>query len=217
MSHSPTIINQTNYTIVVFQDRGILYNKQVLNPGEAVSINKKETKGLIVPYQVHAVLGDERYLPTKKQSFINMVSTAAIPTAFVVGTVLTASSAGVLTGPSLALGPLVSGLVVNGIVVDAAAIVGGGIMASHAGMIGGILVKKHPDIFMTKSKAFIPGKRFLVVRGGYQEGPVEIEEISYEEFEKLAIQEFKSPFDTVNDKVKYYLRSTKIRQKVETI
>ena len=42
---SPTIVNNTEYPIVVFCERGVLYNKQVLYPGEALTITRKQTGG----------------------------------------------------------------------------------------------------------------------------------------------------------------------------
>ena len=100
---NPIIVNQTQQSIVVFLDRGVLYNKQILQPGQAVAMTRRETAGTVVPYKIHAVVGDEQALPTRTQSMKNLISTAAIPTAFIVGTMMAASSAGTMTGPSRAL------------------------------------------------------------------------------------------------------------------
>jgi hypothetical protein len=203
--HCPTIVNQTDHTIVVFQERGLLFNKQVLQPGEAVSISRGQTGGFLVPYYIHAVIGDERSLPDRKQSIKNLMSVAAIPTAFCVGAIVAAMSAGTLTGPSLALAPLVSGCVVNGVVIDAAAIAAGTIMASRAAVISEFIVKKHPSKFMCRSRRLRPGKRFVVVTGGVNDNLLIHDSVKESEFLKLGVQTFKSPMDTIKDKIKYYI------------
>lgn len=204
--HCPTIVNQTNQTIVVFLERGILYNKQVLHPGEAVGMTRLQTGGMFVPYYIHAIVGDERNLPDRKQSLRNLVSVAAIPTAFCVGAFATAMSAGVLAGPSAALAPLVSGMVVNGMVIDAAAIAGGTLVASRAAVVAELLVKKHPDKFFAKSSRLRPGKRFVVITGGLSDGPLTIaSDVKERDFKKLGIQTIKEPTDTVHDKIAYYI------------
>ena len=115
---NPVIVNQTQQSIVVFMDRGFLYNKQVLQPGEAIGMTREETSELLLPYKIHAVVGDDKALPTRRHSVTNMLSTAVIPTAFIVGTLMAASSAGTMTGPSLALKKAASGLVIKGMVID---------------------------------------------------------------------------------------------------
>jgi hypothetical protein len=151
-NHSPTILNASNHTIVVFQERGTLYNRQVLAPGEAVSMTKKQTGGRLWSYKVHAVIGDENCLPTANDSRKNLIKVTAIPAAFVTGCMITAISAGMLVGPAVALGPLVSGMVVNGVVIDAAALAAGGIAASRAQAVTDRLLKEQPDKFMSKTK-----------------------------------------------------------------
>ena len=206
--HCPTIVNQTNHTIVVFQERGVLYNKQVLLPGEAVTMTRRQTGGIILtPYFVHALIGDEKSLPTAADSRKNLVKVTAIPAAFVAGCLATAVSAGMLAGPSAALAPLVSGLVVNGVVVDAAAIAAGTVVATRAGVVTEMLLKKHPDKFFCKSGHLRPGQRFLVVTGGLSDGPVEIKEISKQEYDKLGIETLKEPIDEhkQNNEPHFYL------------
>lgn len=108
IDHSPTVVNGTNYPIVVFLERGTLYNKRVLQPGEAVCMTRRETGGAgILSYRVHAVIGDETCLPTKSDSMRNLAKECAIPAAFIAGCLVTAISAGTLAGPSAALAPLV--------------------------------------------------------------------------------------------------------------
>lgn len=49
------------------------FNRQVWEPGQAVSITKKQTGGhLVVPDKVHAVIGDEKCLPTGPDSRIQL-------------------------------------------------------------------------------------------------------------------------------------------------
>eukprot|EP00957_Ditylum_brightwellii_P030863 2338647-Ditylum_brightwellii.AAC.1 len=60
-----------------------------------------------------------------------MVNVAAIPTAFVIGALATAVSAGTLAGPSAALAPMVTGIVVKGVVIDSAAIAAGTVLAER--------------------------------------------------------------------------------------
>jgi hypothetical protein len=214
--HSPTIVNGTKHIIVVFQERGILYNKQVLRPGEAVTMTKQQTGGMfLTPYFVHAVIGDESAMPTKKQSVQNLVKVTAIPAAFCAGCLVTAVGAGVLAGPSVALAPLVSGMVVQGVVIDSAALVAGGMLASKAQMVSEMLLKKHPTKFMNKSTKLRPGERYLVVKGGLGDGPVEIANVTKKDFQKLGISSFKEPTDTVKDKIKYYLPGSKELKKDE--
>jgi hypothetical protein len=205
VAHCPIVVNGTQHSIVVFQERGILYNKQVLQPGEAVGMTRFQTGGLITPYYVHAVIGDERALPTRIQSVKNLVKVTAIPAAFIAGALTAAVGAGMMLGPAAALAPLVSGLVINGIVVDSAALAAGGIVASRAGMVTAFLLKHHPDKFMGKTGRLRPGKQYLVVTGGLSDGPVKIESKSKREFRKLDIPAIKAPMNTLHDKIKYYL------------
>jgi len=205
--HSPTILNATKYSIVVFQERGTLYNRQVLRPGEALSLTKHETGGApFLPYSVHAVIGDETSLPSKKDSIKNLVKVTAIPAAFVAGCFATAVGAGMLVGPSLALAPLVSGMVINGVVIDSAALAAGGLMATRAQVVTDLLLKQQPDKFMCKTGRMQPGRRYLVVKGGLSEGSVSIENIPERQFRKLEVLAWKKPMskDTKND-VQYIL------------
>lgn len=187
---SPVIVNNTEYPIVVFLERGVLYNKKALLPGEAVTMTKKQT-GILLSYKVHAVLGDESALPSTTDSIKNLAKVSAIPAAFVAGCVLTAATAGTLAGPSLALAPLVSGMVVKGMVIDASALAAGTIAADRAKKIAETVMKNHKEKFMCVSKSFRPGHRYLVVKGGLQDGPVEIEEIRKREFKKLELTTMK--------------------------
>jgi hypothetical protein len=205
--HSPTIVNQTNYSIVVFQERGFLYNQQILLPGEAMSMTPSQTTGNIplLPYYIHAVIGDERALPTRKQSMQNLVSVAVIPAAFCAAALATAMSAGTLAGPSAALAPLVTGMVVNGVVIDGAAIAAGAVAANRAAVLSEMLLKKHPNRFLARSARFQPGKLIVVVTGGMEEGNLTISPINEKEFRKLQIVRYKEPQDTIQDKIHFYV------------
>lgn len=208
--HSPTIVNCSKHTIVVFQERGTLYNKQVLHPGEAVSMTRNQTGGgFLVPYKVHAVIGDETSLPSGKDSVKNLVKVTAIPAAFVAGCLATAVGAGMLVGPSAALAPLVSGMVVNGVVIDAAAITAGGLLASRAQVVTDMLLKQQPDKFMCQTNRLRPGQRFLIVKGGLSDGPVEIKDVSKRQFSKIDISTWKEPMDANRNRIQYYFPSKK--------
>ena len=211
---NPIIVNQTNQSIVLFLDRGVLYNKQILAPGEAVGMTRKETAGTVVPYKIHAVVGDEKSLPTRRQSMKNLISTAVIPTAFIVGTLAAASSAGTLTGPSRALSRAAGGIVVRGMVIDSAALAAGSIAANRATMIAEKLLEKKPENFSAKSGHCMPGSRFVVIQGGIEE-PLTINFIKEKQFRQIEIVGVvKTPMDTLQDKVDYYvpamLRSSKV-------
>jgi len=197
-SNSPTIVNNTEYPIVVFCERGVLYNKQVLYPGEALTITRKQTGGgpLRIPYKVHAVIGDEGALPTNKDSIKNALRVSAVPAAFVAGCLITAASAGTLVGPSAALAPLVSGLVVQGVVIDAAAVAAGTMCADQAKKIAEVLLTQHKERLMCVTPRLKPGQRYLSVTGGLSEGPVIIKDVPYHEFDKFTIKAMKVPIKT---------------------
>lgn len=209
--HYPIIVNGTQHSIVVFQERGTLYNRQVLQPGEAVSMTRQQTGGggaiawlIRMTYDIHAVIGDESALPTPKQSVQNMIRLSAIPAAFCVGCLATAISGGMLAGPSAALAPLVSGMVVNGIVIDSAAIAAGVLVASRAQAVADMLIRKHPNLFMAKRSHIRPGERYFIVRGGVSDGPVVIEELKRRQFRQLKITTIKQPLPNEGT-LRYYL------------
>ncbi len=143
-------------------------------------------------YKVHAIVGDESCLASlADESAMNLLKNTAIPaTAFVIGCLVTAIAAGTLTGPSVALAPLVSGVVVNGVVVDSAAVAAGMALATRTRAITEMLIKDRPDgELAAKTKGMPPPKkgkgRYLVVTGGMSDGAVIINEIgSKEKFEK---------------------------------
>jgi len=148
---------------------------------------------LRIPYKVHTVIGNETALPTRKGSIKNVVRVSAFPAAFVAGCLVTAASAGILAGPSAALTPLVAGLVVQGVVIDTAAIAAGTICADQAKKIAEILLTQHKEKLMGMTPRLKPGHRYLSVNGGLNEGPVIINDIPYHEFDKLTIKAMKVP------------------------
>ena len=144
---------------MVFQERGTLFNRQVLQPNEALCVTAQQTGGgsigrtppklvplpkspLLGAYKVHAAIGDESSLPSGTDSAKNILRVSAVPAAFIAGCLATAVSAGTLAGPSAALAPLVSGLVVRGVVIDTAALVAGGVLANRTQMVTELLLAK---------------------------------------------------------------------------
>ncbi|KAG7345689.1 hypothetical protein IV203_033220 [Nitzschia inconspicua] len=198
--HSPTIVNGTEYPIVVFLERGTLYNTQVLHPGEAVCMTRRQTGGVgVLPYRVHAMIGDEASLPRKSDSLKNLVKSSVIPAAFVAGCLASAMSAGTLAGPSAALAPMVSGMVVKGVVIDAAALAAGSVMASRAKIVTELLLRKQKDKFMVMSSQFMPGQRYLKVTGGLSEGPLTINEMEKGKAKGMQVTAIKSPMALRDD------------------
>ena len=207
---SPTIVNNTEYPLVVFLERGILYNKQVLRPGEALTMTRKQTGGfhLRLPYRVHAVLGDEEALPTQSDSLKNLAKISAIPAAFVAGCMATAITAGALAGPSLALAPLVSGMVVSGVVIDASALAGGAMAANTAKKVADAVLKDHKEKLMGVTDNLKPGRKYLLVTGGLDHGPIKIDKISRRAFNKLELMAIKGPEPRVRPKLEQQLAAS---------
>ncbi len=158
---------------------------------------KQTSGGLLVPlpYKVHAMIGDESALPTTRACFTNLVRASAIPAAFIVGCLMSAASAGTLAGPSAALAPMVSGMVVRGVVIDSAALVAGAVMASRAQMVADLLLRKEKDKFMSVTSMLNPGERYLMVKGGVSEGSLTIEEIPKKKMSQVRIMAMKRPME----------------------
>jgi hypothetical protein len=194
--HSPTILNASNHTMVVFQERGTFYNCQVLRPGEAVSMTVQQTGGFpLLPYRVHAIVGNETSLPSRRDSTKNLIKETAVPAAFIAGCFATAISAGMLVGPSVALAPLVSGMVVNGIVIDSTALAAGAVMSTRAGVVTDMILKDRPNHIFAKTDRLKPGRRYLVVAGGLDDGPVKIDEVKKGSDTKFEVTVFKGPLN----------------------
>jgi len=173
--NSPTVVNETNYPIVIFLERGTLYNRCVLRPGEAVSMTRRETGGgkLRLSYKVHAIIGDERSLPRQTDSVKNFLKVSAVPAAFLAGYLLTASSGGMFK-----------------------AVAAGRLAADRTKKIATMLQKDHPETLMGVSAKLKPGERYLSVTGGMLEGPITIEEVSRRKFNKKTIKTMKTPLST---------------------
>lgn len=194
--HSPTILNASAHTMVVFQERGTFYNCQVLRPGEAVSMTVQQTGGFpLLPYRVHAIVGNVTSLPSRRDSTKNLIKETAVPAAFIAGCFATAISAGMLVGPSVALAPLVSGMIVNGIVIDSTALAAGAVMSTRAGAVTDMIFKDKPNHIFAKTDRLKPGRRYLVVIGGLDDGPVKIEEVKKGIDTKYEVKVFKGPLN----------------------
>lgn len=195
--NSPTIVNNTKYQIVVFLERGKFFNKCTLHPGEAVNMTRKQTGGgsLKFSYKVHAMIGDERSLPTKGDSIRNVLKVSAVPAAFAAGCLISAASAGTMTGPSAALAPLVRGIVVKGVTVSAADIAAGTLMAERTKKVAKILMENHEETVKCVTGKYKPKERYLSVEGGLLEGPIVVRDISRRKFKRLSITNTKAPMD----------------------
>ncbi|KAL3934268.1 MAG: hypothetical protein SGARI_003464 [Bacillariaceae sp.] len=201
--------------------RRFLYNKQVLQPGEAIGMTREETSELLLPYKIHAVVGDDKALPTWTHSMTNMLSTAVIPTAFIVGTLMAASTAGTMAGPSLALKKAASGLVIKGMVIDSAALAAGSLAASRATAIADRLIQEKPKNYSCKSGHCLPGRKFVAIRGGI-DSALTINFLKEKEFRQVElVGDLKMPMDTIEDKWNFYLpsmlQSTKKRQSMPAL
>ncbi|KAL3773668.1 hypothetical protein ACHAW5_000684 [Stephanodiscus triporus] len=193
--HSPTILNASNHTMVVFQERGTFYNCQVLRPGEAVSMTPSQTGGRpFLPYRVRAIVGDDSAIPSSRDSAKNLVKVTAVPAAFVAGCLATAISAGMLVGPSVALAPLVSGMVVGGVVIDSTAIAAGMVVSTRANAVSDFVLKDKPNGIFGRTERLRPGRRYLVVTGGLDDGIVNVKEVKEKDFAKrYVVKVWKAP------------------------
>lgn len=132
-------------------------------------------------------------LPSKIDSTKNLIKETAVPAAFIAGCFATAISAGMLVGPSVALAPLVSGMVVKGVVIDSTALAAGAVLSTRAGVVTDMVLKDKPNHLFAKTDRLKPGRRYLVVTGGLDDGPVMIEEVKKGETKKYEVKVFKSP------------------------
>ena len=147
-----------------------------------------------MPYRVHAVVGEESNLPSSRDSTTNLIKVTAVPAAFIAGCFAAAISAGMLVGPSVALAPLVSGMVVNGVVIDSTAIAAGAVMSTRAHAVSDMILKDRPDVIFNKTGRLRPGRRYLVITGGLDDGPVKIDEVKRRQFEKrYVVSVWKAP------------------------
>merc|ERR1711933_214472 len=87
---------------------------------------------------------------------------------------------------------LVSGLVVRGVVIDAAAIAAGTALAVKATVVAEQLLEKYPENFMVKSGMLMGGRKYIVVTGGLEE-PLKLIDTPKRKIKKLLSEPAKSP------------------------
>lgn len=193
---SPIVINRTEFPIIVYQCRaGFLFNKQCLLPNEAVG----NLRSGCFFYDLIVEIGDESCLPGKLEGMKSVVVANAVPAAFCAGLLVSVAMSGALAGPAAALSPLVSGLVVNGVVIDSAAITVGVNAAGGAKAVVDKLLKEKEDNFSAKRKAIAPSlkEKMFKVSGGINV-PLKISEIKKptdRELEKQSIVLLKKPIN----------------------
>jgi len=163
MRDAPLVYNKCNMPLAVFLERGFLFNKQVIYPGEAVQLWSPETGPESLPFRIVAMVGDESNLPSGLDSLLNFARRIAVPIAFVGGVVASVSTAGALAGASSAAGSALAPLVANAVKTHAAA---GSTAAVTAKKLGNKLVKKYPKAFMAKKNWVWPGSNYFEVTGG---------------------------------------------------
>ncbi len=95
-------------------------------------------------------------------------------------------------GPSVALAPLVSWMVVRGVVINSTAIAAGAVMSTRANAVTDMILKEKPNTVFNKTERLKPGRRFLVVTGGLDDGPVKIEEVKGKD-KKFEVKVWKPP------------------------
>lgn len=165
--NQPLVYNKCSMPLAVYLERGFLFNKQVIQPGEAVQLWSPEKGPFFAPFNIIAVVGDESALPSDFDSMLHFIGKAAVPTAFVGGVAISVISWGALTGPAVALGPLVSNApMVLGYTLGAVDIAAGAAAAKVAKDTGDYIVKKHPEAFMAKAKWVFPGTHYFEIVGG---------------------------------------------------
>merc|ERR1712113_639963 len=126
---------------------------------------------------------------------IHFAGQAAVPTAFTAGVVVSVFSAGALTGPALALAPLVSGLpAMAGFTIGAVDIAAGTAAAAAAKKGAEQLITEHPKSFMIESGWVLPGTKYFEVVGGPHDGKLDdlqINEISPGQFSTYKVNNTK--------------------------
>ena len=165
-SSCPQIINDTDFEIVVFEERGVLYSKQVLKPKEAVDITYGQTGAF--PYSIHAIIGDESCIPDDWASLRHFMSASTIPIA-VIGALTTRILSGNVPSAISIMGDIAAGTVETSTAETKAAAV----WAQE-------LYAKYPERFGTAKPHYFPGERYVAVRGGVLTD-LELVDISREE------------------------------------
>ncbi len=165
-SSCPQIINDTDFEIVVFQERGVLYSKQVLKPKEAVDITHGQTGAF--PYSIHAIIGDESCIPDDWATLRHLTSASIIPIA-AIGALTTRILSGNVPSVISMIGDVAAGKVETSTTETKIAAV----WAEE-------LYAKYPERFGTAKPHYFPGERYVAVRGGGL-SDLELVDISKEE------------------------------------
>lgn len=163
----PLVVNRANMPMVVYLERGFLFNKQVIMPGEAVQLWSKTWGPNILPYSIIALVGDKSAVPSTMDSVLSFVGMSAVPTAFVGGVIVSVVSWGALTGPAAALTGLVSNApAIMGYTIASVDIAAGVVAAGGGKQVAEFLVKEHPKAFMAKRRHNFPGTKYFEITGG---------------------------------------------------
>jgi len=185
-------------------ERGILFNKQVIKPGEAVNLWTPSYGPKVLPFSIVALVGDENSIPTSIDSLRNFVGMSAVPVAFIGGTVLSVATMGALaapaaglTGSAAVLAPLIGkGVTLAGYTIAAGNLAAGAASAVGAEVVAQQILDDHPAAFMTKVRNIMPGTKYFAVKGGPQADgvvtPLKIEEIDMVKYRALNISTVKN-------------------------
>jgi hypothetical protein len=237
----PLVINRAKVPLVVYLERGILFNKQVIRPGEAVQLySAKHGPSGPFPYSLIALVGDERALPSEMDSLINFAGMVAVPTVFTAAVALTILTGGSIAG-TFGVANGVTGATVAGQTVTTSAVkaVIDFFGATSLGTLGGVtitpelaiaslavgtqagavangvakrLVANHPKMFMRKKRHIFPGTKYFEITGGPSSNG---EEVGHE---KLSITEISAgTFMSYNISTKKHCVEEESRQIMEKI
>lgn len=161
----PIVVNKAAMPLVVYLERGVLFNKVVIKPGEAAYLWTPKNGPDYLPYGIQALVGDT--VPSQFDSLLHFAGKAAVPTAFTAGVIVSVLSAGALTGPAAALAPLVSELpAIAGFTIGATDIAAGSVAAAATKKAAKEFVTEHPKSFMVESGWVLPGTKYFEVVGG---------------------------------------------------
>lgn len=185
MKNAPLVVNRCKMSLVVYLQRGHLFNKQVIQPGEAAQLWSPQHGPRFLPYSIVAIAGDERSLPSDWESMVRFIGKVAVPTAFVYGVTVSVLSNGLLAphGAGSVAGTFeISHLISGGGFAMAKAHISAGLAAAavtedakqklavkltqQSQELANWIVDEHPDAFMAKKKWVIPGTKYFEVVGG---------------------------------------------------
>lgn len=187
--NSPLVYNNCKMPLAVYLERGFLFNRQVIQPGEAVQLHSPSNGPNFLPYSIIAIVGDESALPTDWDSLLHFIGKAAVPTAFVAGVVASFLNQGAFAlvlnqGSFFAqLEPLYR------YALDIIQAGTAGVAAAETAIKAAeMIVKQHPAAFMAKRKWVFPGTQYFEVVGGPDEDsgedppPLEIKPMTLEQY-----------------------------------